>query len=116
MVGLFKLNGSCECGIVVPVNGDNYECKHLCRSILDENNAFLTTADSAIQVAEGAVERTVTWGGKVLYRAAFPVEKSAGANFYPVDMDKKVDGAGTFLTSSHSFPYFLQAVKSSNSF
>nr|XP_024376311.1 nudix hydrolase 3-like [Physcomitrium patens]PNR53362.1 hypothetical protein PHYPA_007037 [Physcomitrium patens] len=58
-------------------------------SILDENDAFLTTADSAIQIAEGAVDESVTWGGKVRYRAAFPVEKAPGANFYPVDMDKE---------------------------
>lgn len=58
-------------------------------SILDENDAFLTTADSAIQVAESAVEKTVTWGGKVQYRAAFPVDKAPGANFYPVDMEKE---------------------------
>jgi hypothetical protein len=66
-------------------------CNYLCRSILDENDAFLTTADSTIQVAESAVEKTVTWGGKVQYRAAFPVDKAPGANFYPVDMEKEVD-------------------------
>lgn len=69
-------------------------CNCLCRSILDENDAFLTTADSAIQVAESAVEKTVTWSGKVQYRAAFPVEKAPGANFYPADMDKKVIFSG----------------------
>lgn len=58
-------------------------------SILDENDAYLTTADSAIQLAENAVDKTVTWTGKVQYRAAFPVDKLPGANFYPADMDKK---------------------------
>lgn len=69
------------------------DCKRLCRSILDENDAYLTTADSAIQVAENAVDKTVTWTDKVQYRAAFPVDKQPGANFYPADMDKKVDSA-----------------------
>jgi hypothetical protein len=60
------------------------------RSILDENESYLTTADSAIQVAEKALDKRISGGGNICYRAAFPVSKARGANFYPVDMDKKV--------------------------
>ncbi|QCD79253.1 dipeptidyl-peptidase III [Vigna unguiculata] len=56
-------------------------------SSLDEDVAFLTTADSAIRLFSNATKTVRDWKG-VEYRAAFPVPKPAGANFYPPDMDK----------------------------
>uniref|UniRef100_A0A2N9IH20 Uncharacterized protein n=1 Tax=Fagus sylvatica TaxID=28930 RepID=A0A2N9IH20_FAGSY len=57
------------------------------RSCLDENEAFLTTADSAIKLLPEATRRVTGWKG-LEYRAAFPMLKPPGANFYPPDMDK----------------------------
>lgn len=59
------------------------------RSCLDENEAFLTTADSAIKLLPEATRQVSQWKG-LEYRAAFPMLKPPGANFYPPDMDKKV--------------------------
>jgi hypothetical protein len=59
------------------------------RSCLDENVAFLTTADSAIKLLPDATRRVTGWKG-LEYRAAFPMVKPPGANFYPADMDKMV--------------------------
>ncbi|XP_039045320.1 LOW QUALITY PROTEIN: nudix hydrolase 3-like [Hibiscus syriacus] len=56
-------------------------------SCLDENEAFLTTADSAIKLLPEATKPITGWKG-VQYRAAFPMLKPSGANFYPPDMDK----------------------------
>ncbi|KAK4422443.1 Nudix hydrolase 3 [Sesamum alatum] len=56
-------------------------------SSLDENEAFLTTADSAIMLLPKATKPVAGWKG-VKYRTAFPVVKPPGANFYPPDMDK----------------------------
>ncbi|XP_015895813.3 nudix hydrolase 3 isoform X1 [Ziziphus jujuba] len=56
-------------------------------SSLDENEAFLTTADSAIKLLTEAAKPVAGWKG-LKYRAAFPVPKPPGANFYPPDMDK----------------------------
>ncbi|XP_027931992.1 nudix hydrolase 3 [Vigna unguiculata] len=56
-------------------------------SSLDEDVAFLTTADSAIRLFSNATKTVRDWKG-VEYRAAFSVPKPAGANFYPPDMDK----------------------------
>lgn len=56
-------------------------------SCLDENEAFLTTADSAVKLLPEATKSVAGWKG-VEYRMAFPVVKPAGANFYPPDMDK----------------------------
>ncbi|GAB4850578.1 Nudix hydrolase 3 [Ancistrocladus abbreviatus] len=56
-------------------------------SCLDENKAFLTTADSAIKLLPDATKRISGWKG-LEYRAAFPLLKPPGANFYPADMDK----------------------------
>ncbi|BAT88677.1 hypothetical protein VIGAN_05223200 [Vigna angularis var. angularis] len=56
-------------------------------SSLDEDVAFLTTADSAIRLFSNATRTVRDWKG-VEYRAAFPVSKPACANFYPPDMDK----------------------------
>ncbi|XP_028789735.1 nudix hydrolase 3-like [Neltuma alba] len=56
-------------------------------SSLDEDKAFLTTADSAIKLLPRATGAVKGWKG-LEYRAAFPVVKPAGANFYPPDMDK----------------------------
>ncbi|KAJ0770423.1 putative isopentenyl-diphosphate Delta-isomerase [Helianthus annuus] len=75
-------------------------------SCLDENEAFLTTADSAIILVPEAAKPNVGWKG-VEYKAAFPLWKPPGANFYPPDMDKmefelwtkgdeKQDAAGFF--------------------
>lgn len=56
-------------------------------SSLDENEAFLSTADSAVKLLPGATKAIAGWKG-LEYRAAFPVTKPPGANFYPPDMDK----------------------------
>ncbi|KAI4355864.1 hypothetical protein L6164_004595 [Bauhinia variegata] len=56
-------------------------------SILDENEAFLTTRDSAIRLLPKATREVKGWKG-LEYRAAFPIRKPASANFYPPDMDK----------------------------
>ncbi|CAH2067922.1 unnamed protein product [Thlaspi arvense] len=56
-------------------------------SSLDENEAFLTTADSAVKLVPEATKSVAGWKG-LEYRAAFPVTKPPGANFYPPDMDK----------------------------
>ncbi|XP_019419325.1 PREDICTED: nudix hydrolase 3 [Lupinus angustifolius] len=57
-------------------------------SCLDEDEAFLTTADSAIRLLSKATRTVKEWKG-LEYRAAFPVLKPPGANFYPPDMDKR---------------------------
>ncbi|GAU21061.1 hypothetical protein TSUD_132730 [Trifolium subterraneum] len=56
-------------------------------STLDDDEAFLTTADSAIRLLPKATRTVKEWKG-LEYRAAFPILKPAGANFYPADMDK----------------------------
>lgn len=56
-------------------------------SCLDENEAFLTTADSAIKLLPKATKPVPGWKG-FEYRTAFPAVKPPGANFYPPDMDK----------------------------
>lgn len=64
---------------------------HSCivRSCLDENKAFLTTADSAVKLLPNATKPVPGWKG-LEYRTAFPAAKPPGANFYPPDMDKMV--------------------------
>ncbi|PNX93518.1 nudix hydrolase 3-like protein [Trifolium pratense] len=61
---------------------------YLSRSTLDDDEAFLTTADSAIRLLTKATRTVREWKG-LEYRAAFPILKPAGANFYPADMDKR---------------------------
>ncbi|KAL5699873.1 Nudix hydrolase 3 [Ranunculus cassubicifolius] len=56
-------------------------------SSLDENEAFLTTADSAVKLLEHATKTVPGWKG-LEYKTAFPTLKPPGANFYPPDMDK----------------------------
>ncbi|KAL5554691.1 hypothetical protein UlMin_042092 [Ulmus minor] len=56
-------------------------------SSLDENEAFLTTADSAIKLIPEATRPVTGWKG-LRYKAAFPMVIPPGANFYPPDMDK----------------------------
>uniref|UniRef100_A0A6N2JWW3 Nudix hydrolase domain-containing protein n=1 Tax=Salix viminalis TaxID=40686 RepID=A0A6N2JWW3_SALVM len=56
-------------------------------SCLDENEAFLTTTDSAIKLLPEATKPVSGWKG-LEYKAAFPSLKPPGANFYPPDMDK----------------------------
>ncbi|XP_028776890.1 nudix hydrolase 3 isoform X2 [Neltuma alba] len=56
-------------------------------SSLDQDQAFLTTADSAIRLLPNATKPVKDWKG-LEYRAAFPMQKPPGANFYPPDMDK----------------------------
>ncbi|KAL6911619.1 hypothetical protein ACP4OV_000424 [Aristida adscensionis] len=58
------------------------------KSCLDENKAFLSTADSAVKLLTDATKPVSGWKG-IEYRAAFPLDKPPGANFYPPDMDKK---------------------------
>ena len=62
---------------------------YICRSSLDENEPFLTTADSAVKLLPEATKPIAGWKG-IEYRAAFPLTKPPGANFYPPDMDKMV--------------------------
>ncbi|KAJ8755200.1 hypothetical protein K2173_018998 [Erythroxylum novogranatense] len=57
-------------------------------SCLDENEAFLTTSDSAVKLLPEATKPVSGWRG-LEYRAAFPTVKPPGANFYPPDMDKR---------------------------
>lgn len=59
------------------------------RSSLDENEAYLTTADSMIILVPEATRKVRGWKG-LEYKAAFPSQKPPGANFYPPDMDKMV--------------------------
>lgn len=59
------------------------------RSSLDEDEAFLTTADSAVKLLPEATRKVAGWKG-LEYKAAFPLVKPPGANFYPSDMDKMV--------------------------
>uniref|UniRef100_A0A1S3CE65 Nudix hydrolase domain-containing protein n=1 Tax=Cucumis melo TaxID=3656 RepID=A0A1S3CE65_CUCME len=56
-------------------------------SSLDENEAYLTTADSAIILVPEATRQVRGWKG-LEYKAAFPSKIPPGANFYPPDMDK----------------------------
>ncbi|CAH1451774.1 unnamed protein product [Lactuca virosa] len=56
-------------------------------SCLDENEAFLTTADAAIRLLPESTKPIPGWNG-IEYKAAFPLKKPPGANFYPSDMDK----------------------------
>uniref|UniRef100_A0A0E0GDY7 Nudix hydrolase domain-containing protein n=1 Tax=Oryza nivara TaxID=4536 RepID=A0A0E0GDY7_ORYNI len=56
-------------------------------SCLDENKAFLSTADSAVKLLTDATKSVSGWKG-IEYRAAFPRDNPPGANFYPPDMDK----------------------------
>lgn len=56
-------------------------------SCLDENEAFLTSADSAVVLLPEATKAVTGWKG-LTYRTAFPMQKPPGANFYPPDMDK----------------------------
>lgn len=56
-------------------------------SCLDDNKAFLTTADSAIKLLPGATKPVNGWKG-LEYRSAFPSVKPSSATFYPADMDK----------------------------
>jgi hypothetical protein len=49
----------------------------------------LSTADSAVCEASNALTALPGWKG-LQYRAAFPLLKPAGANFYPADMDQAV--------------------------
>ncbi|PWA76984.1 nudix hydrolase [Artemisia annua] len=58
-------------------------------SCLDENEAFLTTADSAVRLLPEATKQVAGWKG-VEYKAAFPILKPPGASFNPPDMDKMV--------------------------
>ncbi|XP_026454740.1 nudix hydrolase 3-like [Papaver somniferum] len=57
-------------------------------SSLDENAAFMTSADSAVKLLVNCTKHVPGWKG-LEYKAAFPVAKPPGANFYPPDMDKK---------------------------
>lgn len=61
----------------------------LTRSCLDENEAFLTTADSAVTLLSNSTRQVSGWKG-IEYKAALPFQKPPGANFYPPDMDKTV--------------------------
>ncbi|XP_026387481.1 nudix hydrolase 3-like [Papaver somniferum] len=60
-------------------------------SSLDENAAFMTSADSAVKLLVDCTKHIPGWKG-LEYKAAFPVAKPPGANFYPPDMDKKEFG------------------------
>lgn len=66
------------------------------RSSLDENEAYLTTADSVIILVPEATKPVRGWKG-LEYKAAFPSQKPPGANFYPPDMDTMVCNVYTLL-------------------
>ncbi|KAL3721181.1 hypothetical protein ACJRO7_005924 [Eucalyptus globulus] len=57
-------------------------------SCLDENEAFLTTADSAVKLLSKPAKQVNGWKG-IEYKVAFPMQKPPGANFYPPDMEKE---------------------------
>ncbi|KAL0297435.1 UNVERIFIED_CONTAM: Nudix hydrolase 3 [Sesamum radiatum] len=57
-------------------------------SALDENEPFLSTADSAIKLLPDSTKPVTGWKG-VEYRAAFPLSRPHGANLYPRDMEKR---------------------------
>lgn len=59
------------------------------RSCIDDNKAFLSTADSYVKLSVEATKPVSGWKG-IEYRATFPIVKPPGANFYPPDMDKSV--------------------------
>lgn len=75
----------------------------ICRSSLDENEPYLSTADSAVKFLPEATKRIDGWKG-IEYRAAFPLTKPPGANFYPPDMDKMVH---IFTMFDVCFPFFV---------
>ncbi|KAL1832256.1 hypothetical protein ACET3Z_001907 [Daucus carota] len=71
---------------------DNLKWRYYCInkspwSCIDENESFLSTADSAIKLLPEVTTPVTGWKG-LQYRSAFPVEKAPSANFYPPDMDK----------------------------
>ncbi|CAI9292345.1 unnamed protein product [Lactuca saligna] len=66
-------------------------------SCLDENEAFLTTVDSTIRLLPKSTKSVLGWNG-IEYKAAFPMKKPSGANFYPSDMDKMVTMLQGYLT------------------
>ncbi|KAA3478664.1 nudix hydrolase 3 isoform X1 [Gossypium australe] len=83
------------------------------RSCLDENEAFLTTADSAVKLLPEATKPITGWKG-VQYRAAFPMLKPSGANFYPPDMDKmefKLWTTGLSLDQQKDATSFFTVIK-----
>ncbi|KAK4422442.1 Nudix hydrolase 3 [Sesamum alatum] len=57
-------------------------------SALDENELFLSTSDSAIKLLPDATKPVNGWKG-LEHRAAFPLTRPHGANFYPRDMEKR---------------------------
>lgn len=71
------------------------------RSCLDENEAFLTTTDSAVKFLPEATKPVTGWNG-LEYRSAFPMIKPPGANFYPPDMDKMVCDGKFMLHASET--------------
>ncbi|XP_012454668.1 nudix hydrolase 3 isoform X2 [Gossypium raimondii] len=82
-------------------------------SCLDENEAFLTTADSAVKLLPEATKPITGWKG-VQYRAAFPMLKPSGANFYPPDMDKmefKLWTTGLSLDKQKDATSFFTVIK-----
>ncbi|KAA3478669.1 nudix hydrolase 3 isoform X1 [Gossypium australe] len=82
-------------------------------SCLDENEAFLTTADSAVKLLPEATKPITGWKG-VQYRAAFPMLKPSGANFYPPDMDKmefKLWTTGLSLDQQKDATSFFTVIK-----
>ncbi|XP_071740757.1 nudix hydrolase 3-like [Rutidosis leptorrhynchoides] len=56
-------------------------------SSIDQNEAYLTTRDFPVKLVPEATKAVSYWKG-VEYKAAFPIQRPPGANFYPPDMDK----------------------------
>ncbi|KAH1048831.1 hypothetical protein J1N35_039615 [Gossypium stocksii] len=82
-------------------------------SCLDDNEAFLTTADSAVKLLPEATKPMTGWKG-VQYRVAFPMLKPSGANFYPPDMDKmefKLWTTGLSLDQQKDATSFFTVIK-----
>ncbi|CAI9271839.1 unnamed protein product [Lactuca saligna] len=66
-------------------------------SCLDENEALLTTADSAIRLLSESTKSVPGWNG-IEYKVAFPMKKPSSANFYPSYVDKMVTMLQGYLT------------------
>lgn len=79
------------------------------RSCIDDNKAFLSTADSYVKLSVEATKPVAGWKG-IEYRATFPIVKPPGANFYPPDMDKTVKHLFCHLNSYGNFLLVLLSI------
>ena len=70
---------------------------------MDENEPYLTTADSAAKFLPEATKPIDGWKG-IGFRAGLSLSKPPGGNFYPPDMDKMVH---TITMFDACFPFFV---------